>query len=164
MTKTKKILLLFFFSLFVFDYSAVYAHSGRTDASGCHTCRTNCYNWGLSNGEYHCHRAKSLPQPLEPVTSHYSDTGGYTESEPEYKNPTPTTINTTNYTEPASTVTETNENSPDLFEERMEKIYKSYNRTKDTSTNESDNFLGWLILLGTPTAGIAYYIGKKNKK
>ena len=32
-----------------------FAHSGRTDAAGCHTCRTNCSRYGLKNGEYHCH-------------------------------------------------------------------------------------------------------------
>src|SRR5687768_7165775 len=31
------------------------AHSGRTDANGGHTCRTNCASWGLSQGEYHYH-------------------------------------------------------------------------------------------------------------
>jgi len=39
-------------------------------------------------GEYHCHRAKTLPQPKEPVKSHFSETGGYTTPAPEYKNPT----------------------------------------------------------------------------
>ena len=34
-------------------------HPGRTDGSGCHTCRTNCGRWGLSYGEYHCHRPVS---------------------------------------------------------------------------------------------------------
>lgn len=33
----------------------VYAHPGRTDANGCHYCRTNCSKWGLKDGEYHCH-------------------------------------------------------------------------------------------------------------
>jgi hypothetical protein len=33
----------------------VYAHPGRTDSSGDHTCRTNCANWGLGDGEYHSH-------------------------------------------------------------------------------------------------------------
>jgi micrococcal nuclease len=32
-----------------------HAHPGRTDSSGCHTCRTNCGNYGLQTGEYHCH-------------------------------------------------------------------------------------------------------------
>lgn len=57
----------------------VLAHPGNTDAYGCHTCRTNCASWGLSTGEYHCHNAKTLPQPVEPISSHYGDDGtGYT--------------------------------------------------------------------------------------
>ena len=60
------------------------AHPGNTDAYGCHTCRTNCPKWGLSTGEYHCHRAKALPQPEEPIRSHAD---GTTEPWPEYKNP-----------------------------------------------------------------------------
>jgi hypothetical protein len=63
------------------------AHPGRTDSSGCHTCRTNCSKWGLSTGEYHCHQAKSVPQPIEPIKSHYSENGGYTTPAPEYKQP-----------------------------------------------------------------------------
>ena len=33
----------------------VYAHPGRTDSSGGHTCRTNCARWGYGQGEYHSH-------------------------------------------------------------------------------------------------------------
>lgn len=71
--------------------SAVWAHPGRTDSYGCHTCRTNCTKWGLDYGEYHCHRAKALPQPLEPIKSHKSttSTNGYTTPAPEYKIPAP---------------------------------------------------------------------------
>ncbi len=73
----------------LFIPSITFSHSGRTDSAGCHTCRTNCTSWGLSTGEYHCHRAKSTaPQPKEPVTSHKVEGGvGYTEPEPEYKTP-----------------------------------------------------------------------------
>jgi len=74
--------------LFVFNISL--AHPGRTDGSGCHTCRTNCSSWGLSSGEYHCHRAKTTaPQPLEPVTSHKGEDGqaGFTTPAPDYKIP-----------------------------------------------------------------------------
>ncbi|PIR83922.1 hypothetical protein COU18_00710 [Candidatus Kaiserbacteria bacterium CG10_big_fil_rev_8_21_14_0_10_51_14] len=67
--------------------AVVYAHPGNTDASGCHTCRTNCPKWGLSTGEYHCHNAKALPQPKEPIRSHYDENGGTTEPWPEYKTP-----------------------------------------------------------------------------
>lgn len=76
------ILALFLVSL----PGSVLAHPGNTDSSGCHTCRTNCSKWGLSSGEYHCHRAKALPQPLEPIRSHNN---GTTEPWPEYKNTTP---------------------------------------------------------------------------
>lgn len=62
------------------------AHPGNTDASGCHTCRTNCSNWGLSYGEYHCHNAKSWVQPEDPIRSHYGEYGtGYTEPWPAYE-------------------------------------------------------------------------------
>lgn len=33
--------------------STAAAHPGATDASGGHTCRTNCEQYGLSYGEYH---------------------------------------------------------------------------------------------------------------
>ena len=47
------------------------AHSGRTDSSGCHTCRTNCSKYGLRTGQYHCHgggrsSASSRIQPPPP--------------------------------------------------------------------------------------------------
>lgn len=37
----------------------IHAHPGRTDSSGCHTCKTNCDSWGLNYGEYHCHNGGS---------------------------------------------------------------------------------------------------------
>lgn len=63
----------------------VSAHPGNTDSSGCHTCHTNCPNWGLSYEEYHCHNAKSYSQPLDPIRSHYGPGGtGWTETWPDY--------------------------------------------------------------------------------
>jgi hypothetical protein len=85
----KRILLILTILSLIFP-SLVLAHPGRTDSSGCHTCRTNCAKWGLSDGEYHCHRAKALPQPKEPVKSHFSETGGVTVFAPEYKQPATT--------------------------------------------------------------------------
>lgn len=83
----KKILYILLCLVFLWPLTSQ-AHPGRTDSSGCHTCRTNCASWGLSSGEYHCHRAKALPQPIEPIKSHRSDTGaGYTTPAPEYKIP-----------------------------------------------------------------------------
>lgn len=37
------------------------AHPWRTDSNWCHTCRTNCSDWGLYNWEYHCHWWKTSP-------------------------------------------------------------------------------------------------------
>ncbi len=84
--------LIFLVSVVIFSVSfrptATLAHPGRTDSVGCHTCRTNCPNWGLFYGEYHCHRSKGLPQPKEPIKSHLNKNGtGYTEPAPEYKTP-----------------------------------------------------------------------------
>lgn len=79
----KKTILI---SVLLFTPLVSSAHPGRTDSSGCHTCRTNCSSWGLSTGEYHCHQSKGLPQPVEPIHSVYSDTGpGTTIPAPEYK-------------------------------------------------------------------------------
>ncbi len=83
----KKILMFVVLITVLFIPSLSQAHPGRTDSSGCHTCRTNCSKWGLSTGEYHCHQAKALPQPVEPIKSHYSENGGYTTPAPEYKQP-----------------------------------------------------------------------------
>lgn len=75
-------------SIFLFLSPVIsFAHSGRTDSSGCHTCRTNCAKWGLSTGEYHCHNSKGVPQPIEPIKSHFDESGGYTTPAPEYKIP-----------------------------------------------------------------------------
>lgn len=87
-----------------FGPTVTFAHPGRTDSSGCHTCRTNCPNWGLSYGEYHCHRSKGVPQPKEPVRSIRDQQ--ITVPAPEYKipkaNETPTKANlNTNKPKPA---------------------------------------------------------------
>lgn len=87
--RSKRYLAIIIFFFVSFGPTAALAHPGRTDASGCHTCRTNCPNWGLSYGEYHCHRSKGLSQPKEPIKSHLNKNGaGYTEPAPEYKIPT----------------------------------------------------------------------------
>lgn len=81
------------------------AHPGNTDSSGCHTCRTNCPKWGLSTGEYHCHNAKALPQPEEPIRSHYNESGGTTEPWPAYKNTSPTLPQTVSAPKNSTTAT-----------------------------------------------------------
>jgi hypothetical protein len=52
-----KVLIILSLSFLIFFSSPpiAEAHPGRTDASGGHTCRTNCESWGLGYGEYHYH-------------------------------------------------------------------------------------------------------------
>lgn len=55
MKKQTKIILI----LITLIPTIVFAHPGKTDANGCHYCRTNCAKWGLYNGQYHCHNGSS---------------------------------------------------------------------------------------------------------
>ena len=85
--KTRSLSLIFAVSFFIATTAVASAHPGRTDSYGCHTCRTNCPSWGLPRGEYHCHKAKALPQAIEPIKSKRGDSGtGFTVPAPEYKN------------------------------------------------------------------------------
>ena len=60
MKNEMKILFLFTFIFTLFlATEPTQAHSGRTDGSGGHTCRTNCEQYGLSYGEYHYHGGRS---------------------------------------------------------------------------------------------------------
>lgn len=99
----KYLLIVFLITLAIPSIS--FAHPGRTDASGCHTCRTNCASWGLSTGEYHCHRSKGVIQPTEPVRSIRNEGGiGETVPAPEYKIPSSNVINTPINTTPTPIV------------------------------------------------------------
>jgi len=101
-----KKILIFTFSLAVILPTTASAHPGRTDSSGCHTCRTNCPSWGLATGEYHCHRSKGLPQPLAPIRSIKAE--HITVPAPEYATPTSvplkpnSAVSTSTYKSPVS--------------------------------------------------------------
>ncbi|HLP86699.1 MAG TPA: YHYH domain-containing protein [Candidatus Paceibacterota bacterium] len=91
----KKIILILIILIPIIAPNISFAHPGRTDSSGCHTCRTNCSNWGLSAEEYHCHRSKGVNQPEEPIRSIRNENGvGTTVLAPEYKVPVANTIKT----------------------------------------------------------------------
>ena len=32
------------------------AHRGKLDSQSCHHCWTNCAQWGMTEGFYHCHQ------------------------------------------------------------------------------------------------------------
>lgn len=53
------------------------AHSGGTDASGGHYCRTNCEKYGLAYGQYHYHGGRSAPTPPPPPPTYYYNGVGY---------------------------------------------------------------------------------------
>jgi hypothetical protein len=53
--------LVYMTVLFVFAGPAS-AHPGETDTSGCHSCATNCPDYGLQTGQYHCHEGDGAAQ------------------------------------------------------------------------------------------------------
>lgn len=52
--------------------SLAFAHPGRTDSRGGHTCRTNCPKWGLEYEEYHYHNGGGSSKSARTSTSHKS--------------------------------------------------------------------------------------------
>ena len=92
-----KIVGIFILCLLLITPNEVSAHPGRTDANGCHYCRTNCEQWGLSYGEYHCHNgsgsstSSSSSQNNSISTYNYNNSSSssissYTEPEPPKSN------------------------------------------------------------------------------
>jgi len=151
----KKLINIALFVL-LFWPTASLAHPGRTDSYGCHTCRTNCASWGLNTGEYHCHNAKALPQPEEPIKSHYGAGGtGYTEPAPEYEKPTPTenNINSNNNVNAAAIGNINNNPNPRL-------LGTEYNEPETEKSD--DSWLSWIIGLGAAGAG-GYWLAKRKK-
>jgi len=55
----KKILAITTLIIFFLTTGGViFAHPGRTDKKGGHSCRTNCKKWGYRQGQYHFHSKK----------------------------------------------------------------------------------------------------------
>lgn len=68
----------------------VEAHPGRTDANGCHYCRTNCAKWGLSDGQYHCHNGGGSNSSSSSSSNSYNSTSSYGSTSPSnYSQPAP---------------------------------------------------------------------------
>lgn len=59
-----KKLLLILAIILILPSNIVFAHPGRTDSQGGHTCKTNCEKWGYKQSEYHYHQkeAKTAPE------------------------------------------------------------------------------------------------------
>lgn len=49
----------------ILQINITFAHPGNTDASGGHTCRTNCASWGLFTGQYHYHGGSSYYDDID---------------------------------------------------------------------------------------------------
>ena len=87
MKTSKLIIIVKFFSISAivvtlwlsFFIETSFAHPGNTDSAGCHTCYTNCTDWGLSYYEYHCHTPKYQAPPICPIFSSYSYSSGQCE-------------------------------------------------------------------------------------
>ena len=69
----KKIIFSLILSVLILP-SISFAHPGRTDSSGGHTCRTNCVNWGLSYGQYHYHNTPKIITPTQNASNNISST------------------------------------------------------------------------------------------
>lgn len=80
MKHLKPILISLFIATLLAYAPLSFAHPGRLDSSGCHTCRTNCASYGLSVGEYHCDGGSS------------GSSGSSSSTIPAYTPPTPTPI------------------------------------------------------------------------
>lgn len=136
-----------FVVILLFLPSIIFAHPGRTDSSGCHTCRTNCPSWGLSYGEYHCHRAKGItPQPVEPIRSNRVEEGiGHTTPAPDYKTPNLDAEPKTNDIDVLG---------KDSSQEFVEEV------DKDKDSDGGAWVLLWVLLAG----GVGYIIAKMRKR
>jgi hypothetical protein len=150
----KKLINIALFLLLFWPLASL-AHPGRTDAYGCHTCRTNCPSWGLDYDEYHCHNTKALPQPEEPIKSTYGAGGtGYTDPAPEYKKPAPIE---NNINPNVNINSETNSNKNNFLNQKV--LGTEYN--EPSSKEDDNNWLGWIIGLGAAGAG-GYWLTKKK--
>ena len=76
----KFFLILMFIISILLNFDFVYAHPGRTDSNGCHTCGTNCSKWGLYDGEYHCHNGSSSSSSSSSNNSSTSKVYGCTDT------------------------------------------------------------------------------------
>lgn len=131
--------MIFFISV-ALGPADVFAHPGRTDSSGCHTCRTNCSSWGLSSGEYHCHRAKALPQPEPPIKSTFGENGtGYIQPAPEYEKPSVPISKNTNLSIPTSD----NINPSVLVQKNTNKSQANVNQSIQSQSKKG--FWQWLF-------------------
>jgi len=54
----KKIAIILTFVITLSVSTTTFAHPGRLDGAGGHTCWTNCSKWGYEYGSYHYHQER----------------------------------------------------------------------------------------------------------
>lgn len=80
---------LSFILLFALAGPVAFAHPGRTDSSGGHTCRTNCPSWGLYEGQYHYHNGGGSSGGSSGSSSGSSSSGSSSSGSTTTVTPTP---------------------------------------------------------------------------
>lgn len=129
MKKQTKIILI----LITFIPTIVFAHPGKTDANGCHYCRTNCAKWGLYNGQYHCHNGGTGES-----SSSNNTTKKTTKKTTTYKSSTTTRTTTTSTSTTTTQVIKNNDTTikeiiiDDISFQNIENIYYT---TKNSSVD-----------------------------
>ena len=66
----------------LFTQEVTYAHPGRTDEDGGHTCYTNCEEWGLEYDEYHYHDEPEEEEYVEPEEPEEKARGAFAPLDP----------------------------------------------------------------------------------
>lgn len=89
---------------FVFVVQDAWASPGGLDDNGCHTCHTNCEQYGIADETYHCHGAPAPPAPpateapiatSPPATSPPATSPPTTKPPPSATKPPPTATTST---------------------------------------------------------------------
>lgn len=114
--KTKIIIIILIVSIIT---AAAYAHPGRTDSKGGHTCRTNCEKWGLTTGEYHYHnKTPDQTTPVPTATTSPTVTSNLT--------PTPTMpeINSTPLNNQNTQIISSKQEEISWFEKKIKAIFE----------------------------------------
>jgi hypothetical protein len=93
----------------IYPKDVVFAHGGRTDASGCHNCRT-----GACAGTYHCHGGTTTVRPqvinvpvTQPAVVQPTNTNNYNSNTP---------VPQSNQTTESKNFSQENKNSESNFE------------------------------------------------
>ncbi len=155
--------IAFIILLIVTVPSTIYAHPGRTDSNGGHTCRTNCSSWGLSTGEYHYHNGRE-PAPVQQSQPAYIapiEEPTYT----PFPTNTPTRVPTATPTiTPTATPPQRQTDTPTPNQALQDFNYEAVSEDVEVqSTSTKNSGLSELFTLGA-LGGFGFWVYKKINK